>query len=260
MFGNNNTPKDGGSSKNPLLRSIEKQTERGDYGDVIEAGMDQSFVEPMTATGTVVKTGILTLLMLITAAISYVNPSPLYLWGGMIGGLVMVVIASMKPRQSVWAAPAYALFEGLFVGAVSNIYAYMMDGIIFQAVSLTIAVLLVMLLLYQTGAIKVTAKLRSGVMIATGAIFVVYLASMALSFFGITIPYLHQGGMIGIGISLLIIGVAAFNLLLDFDNIEQGVARGLPSRYEWVFSMGLLVTLVWLYVEILRLIAIMNRD
>ncbi len=260
MFGNNRAPKDGGHSKNPFLRNIEKQTERGDYGDVIESGLDRSFVEPMSATGTVVKTGILTLLMLITAAISFVNPSQLYLWGGAIGGLVMVVIASMKPRQAIWAAPAYALLEGLFVGAVSSIYAYMMDGIIFQAVSLTVAVLLTMLLLYQTGAIKVTAKLRSGVMIATGAIFVVYLASIALSFFGITIPYLHQGGMIGIGISLLIIGVAAFNLLLDFDNIEQGVARGLPSRYEWVFSMGLLVTLVWLYVEILRLIAIMNRD
>ncbi len=260
MFGNNSASKEGGSSKNPLLRSIEKQTERGDFGDVLERGMERSFAEPMSATGTVVKTGILTLLMLCTAAVSYVNPSPLYLWGGAIGGLVMVLIASFKPRQAVWAAPAYALLEGLFVGAASAMYAYLMDGIILQAVSLTIAVLLVMLILYQTGAIKVTAKLRAGVMIATGAVFVVYLASMALSFFGIQIPFLHEGGYVGIGISLLIIGVAAFNLLLDFDNIEQGVARGLPSRYEWVFSMGLLVTLVWLYIEILRLLAIMNRD
>ena len=136
---------------------------------------------------------------------------------------------------------------------------YMMNGIVLQAVTLTIAVLLVMLFLYQTGIIKVTAKLRSGIMMATGPFRGVPRA-IGLSFFGITVPYLHQGGMIGIGISLVIIGVAAFNLLLDFDNIESGVARGLPSRYEWVFSMGLLVTLVWLYVEILRLLSIMNRD
>lgn len=260
MFGFNKQKSEGGSSRNPLMKSIERESNKRDMTTILDAELAGVSEGSMSATGTIVKTFILTLLMLITAAYSYVYPNPILMWGGIIGGIIMVVVASMKPRQAVWAAPAYALFEGLFVGAISAMYASFYEGIIFQAVSLTVAVLLSMLLLYQTGAIKVTAKLRAGVMMATMGVFVVYLASMALGFFGINVPYLHEGGPIGIGISLVIIGIASFNLLLDFDNIETGVARGLPSRYEWVFGMGLLVTLVWIYIEILRLLSMLNRD
>ena len=117
-----------------------------------------------------------------------------------------------------------------------------------------------MLFFYKTGIIKVTEKFRSGVIMATGAIFVVYILSWVLGFFGINIPYLHEGGLMGIGISLLIIGVAALNLLLDFDNFEKGEQYGAPKYMEWFSAMGLLITLVWLYVEILRLIAMFSSS
>ena len=242
-------------SKNPFLRRIDKDAASGP----LDANLDGSYAVPMTTSGTVTKTAILTLLLLVTAGYAFVNPSPLFLWGGMLGGLGLAMFTAWKPRHASWSAPAYALLEGLFVGAASAMYAYLEGGIILQAVSLTIGVLLVMLLLYQTGTIKVTARLRSTVMAATGAIMLVYLVSIGLSFFGMSVPFLHENSPMGIGISLLIIGVAAFNLLLDFDNIERGVAAQLPARYEWVFSMGLLITLVWLYIEILRLLAI-SRD
>ena len=259
MFGN--SPQgERKESKNPFLRRIGRDVEEGPSGlGPIDANLDGTYAQPMTTGGTVAKTGILALLMLITAGYAYVNPSALFLWGGMFGGLALAMFTIWKPEQTSWSAPSYALLEGLFVGSASAMYAGIQGGIIFQAVSLTIAVLLTMLFLYQTGLIKVTARLRSMVMAATGAIMLVYLAAIVLGFFGIQIPYLHSAGPIGIGISLLIIGVAAFNLLLDFDNIEQGVRAGLPSRYEWVFSMGLLITLVWIYIEILRLLAI-SRD
>ncbi|RME03633.1 MAG: Bax inhibitor-1/YccA family protein, partial [Bacteroidetes bacterium] len=134
-------------------------------------------------------------------------------------------------------------------------------GIIFQAVTLTFAVLFMMLFLYKSGTIKVTQKLRSGVIMATGAILLVYIINLVLSFFGMNVPYLHEGGMMGIGISLLIIGVAAMNLLLDFDNFDKGEQYGAPAYMEWFCAMGLIITLVWLYIEILRLLSILSgRD
>jgi uncharacterized YccA/Bax inhibitor family protein len=181
--------------------------------------------------------------------------------GGVIGGLICVLIAVFKPQTSWITAPLYAAFEGLALGAISAIYASAFDGIILQAFSLTIGILLMMLFLYKSGIVQVTDKLRMGVMMATGAIALVYLLNIVLSFFGISIPYLHQGGMIGIGISLLIIGVAAMNLLLDFDNFDKGEAQGAPAYMEWFCAMGLLITLVWLYMEILRLLSILSgRD
>jgi uncharacterized YccA/Bax inhibitor family protein len=122
------------------------------------------------------------------------------------------------------------------------------------------AVFFIMLFVYKAGIIKVTNKLRSGIIMATGAIFVVYLLTWVLSMFGIHMPFLHQGGIIGIGISLLIVGVAAMNLLLDFDNFEKGEQYGAPKYMEWFSAMGLLVTLVWLYIEILRLVSYFSGD
>ena len=160
----------------------------------------------------------------------------------------------------MYLAPAYAAFEGLFVGAITAMYAYAFEGIIFHAVSLTVAILFMMLFIYKTGIIKVTEKFRMGVMMATGAVFIVYLASWILGMFGVSVPFLHQGGMLGIGISVVIIGIASFNLLLDFDNFEKGEKFGAPSYMEWFSAMGLLITLVWLYVEILRLLAILSSN
>ncbi|MEZ4958696.1 MAG: Bax inhibitor-1/YccA family protein [Saprospiraceae bacterium] len=172
-----------------------------------------------------------------------------------------MLIASFKTHLSATLAPIYALLEGLCVGSVTAIYAAGFGGgIIFHAVTLTFALLFAMLFIYKTGIIKVTNKFRTGVVMATGAVLLVYLLSFVLGFFGISVPYLHQGGMIGIGISLVIIGVATLNLLLDFDNFEKGEQYGAPAYMEWFSAMGLLITLVWLYFEILRLLSILNRD
>jgi len=216
--------------------------------------------ERMTVAGAVNKSFILTGIMLVTAVVGFMMPSQLFMLGGALVGLGIVLFASFKPHLSPTLAPIYAAVEGLFVGSVSAMYAAAFSGIVFQAVSLTIAVLFLMLFFYKTGIIKVTEKFRSGVIMATGAIFVVYILSWVLGFFGINIPYLHEGGLMGIGISLLIIGVAALNLLLDFDNFEKGEQYGAPKYMEWFSAMGLLITLVWLYVEILRLIAIFSSS
>ena len=185
--------------------------------------------------------------------------------GGLIGGLVLALVTIFKPQASPVSAPLYAAAEGLFLGAISAMYeasfgsangqAGPFSGIVVQAIALTLAVTLVMLALYGTRVIRVTEKLRAGVIAATGAVFLVYLASFVLGFFGVAIPYLHSSGPIGIGISLVIVGIAAFNLLLDFDLIERGVQGGAPKYMEWYAGFALLVTLVWLYLEILRLLS-----
>jgi uncharacterized YccA/Bax inhibitor family protein len=183
----------------------------------------------------------------------------MFLWGGAIGGLILVVIMSFKKHLSPPLAPIYALLEGLFVGAVTAMYAAGFGGgIIFQAVLLTISLLFMMLFVYKAGLIKVTQKFRTGIMMATGGIFLVYMINIGLSFFGINMPFLHDGGMIGIGISLFIIGIATLNLLLDFDSFERAAAMRAPKYFEWYCAMGLIVTLVWLYIEVLRLLAILS--
>lgn len=262
MFENIRNRAQNGESSNPLLRSVQREATKSQQVGSLESGLDLSVAQEgkMTVAGAINKTLILTLLMLVTAAFSYSVPSPILLWTGIIGGLVMVVLASYKPNTAPWAAPAYALFEGLFVGAVSAYYAASFDGIILQAVSLTIALLLSMLFLFQAGIIKVTAKFRAGVMMATGAVALMYIVAIGLSFFGIQMPFLHQGGLMGIGISCVILAIASMNLLIDFDNFEQGAAQGMAKKYEWVFAMGLLVTLVWIYVELLRLLSQLSRD
>ena len=221
---------------------------------------DISNGETMHVRGAVDKSLLLSAILLFTAMIGYGSASPLFLYGGMIGGLVLVIISVFKPQYSPFTAPAYAALEGLFVGSITAIYAQAYSGIVFQAVSLTIALLFGMLFLYRSGLIQVTPQFRTGVIMATFAIFGIYLLAFILSFFGINLPYLHEGGFMGIAISLAIIGVASLNLLLDFDNFDRGEELGLPRYFEWFFAMGLLITLVWLYIEILRLLAILNRD
>jgi uncharacterized YccA/Bax inhibitor family protein len=177
----------------------------------------------------------------------------------LFGGLGVAILTIFKPKLARFTAPLYALLEGALLGAISALYNAAYDGIVVQAVALTIGVFAVMLFLFATRIIKVTDKLRMGIVAATGAIMLVYVANLILSLFGSNLPFLHSAGALGIGISLLIVGVAAFNLLLDFDFVERGVEAGAPRYMEWYAAFGLLVTLIWLYLELLRLLAKLQR-
>lgn len=247
-------------SRNPVMKEqLYQQTAH----DVLDADLAHPITigERMTVQGAVNKSLILGGIMLLTAVFAFSSPNPLFMWGGAIGGLIVVLIASFRPQYSPTLAPLYAALEGLFVGAISAIYAYAFNGIVFQAITLTMAVFFLMLFIYRAGIIKVTSKFRAGVVMATGAVLVVYLLTWVLSMFGIRMPFLHEGGLMGIGISLVIVGIASMNLLLDFDNFEKGEQYGAPAYMEWFSAMGLLVTLIWLYIEILRLIAMFSsRD
>ncbi|NQX91642.1 MAG: Bax inhibitor-1/YccA family protein [Flavobacteriales bacterium] len=245
------------SSGNPFLseKAIDKKSEQILDGDFISSGYQK-----MTVQGATNKTLILGALMLLTAGIGFMMPNPIFIFGGAILGLIAVLVASFKPQWSTWLAPAYALVEGLFVGGITAFYGAAFDGIVANAIILTLALFFTMLFLYKARIIKVTQKFRAGVFMATAAVALLYIASWVLGMFGIPIPFLHDTGLLGIGISLVIIGIACMNLLLDFDNFEQGEARGLPAYMEWFFAMGLLITLVWLYLEILRLLAKLQSD
>jgi uncharacterized YccA/Bax inhibitor family protein len=236
------------------------------YEGTIFEGMAIDRSTTMSVKGTLNKFGFLTLMMLASAVFSWKyaesgrNIMPL-LWISLIGGLVLAFIMARKPKNSTYLAPAYALVEGLFVGAVSAYFEYGMmrsggySGIVFQAIGLTFVVSAVMYALYYFKVITVTQKLRSVIMIATVSVGAFYLLTWVLGAFGIYIPFLYQNTWLGIGFSVLMVGLAAFNLLLNFDEIENGVQMGAPKYMEWYSAFGLLVTLVWLYLEMLRLLA-----
>ncbi len=177
----------------------------------------------------------------------------------LIGGLGVAVLTIFKPKLARFTAPVYALLEGALLGAISALYNTAYDGIVVQAVAFTVGVFAVMLFLFATRVIKVTDKLRMGIVAATGAIMLVYIVNLVLSLFGGDLAFLQSSSAMGIGISLVIVGVAAFNLLLDFDFVERGVEAGAPRYMEWYAAFGLLVTLIWLYLELLRLLAKLQR-
>ncbi len=222
--------------------------------------------DAMTVNGTMNKLGFMLLLMLASAFFTWQafykaqNVTP-YIWVGAIGGLVLAIIMSFKPNLSPFLAPAYALLEGLFLGAISatlNLaFAESMPNIIINAVGLTMGVAVGMFALYHFGIIKVTQKFRSIIFMATAGIAIFYLLNMVLGLFGVDIKFMNfgDGSLLGIGISLVVVAVAALNLLLDFDMIERGAAGGAPKFMEWFGAFGLMVTLVWLYLEILRLLS-----
>jgi uncharacterized YccA/Bax inhibitor family protein len=228
--------------------------------------------EHMTIKGTAGKTMILLFLLLCTGSFSWsvasqaiANGNPgqamIWVWGGAIAGLILAIVTSFKPFWSPFTAPLYALAEGLFLGAISSYYNAQFEGIVVQAVSLTLGVLFMMLLAYQSGWIKATEKFKTGVFAATGSIFLVYMATMVLSMFGINIPYIHGSGMIGIGFSIAVVIIASLNLIIDFDLIERGAEMQAPKAMEWYGAFALMVTLVWLYLEILRLLSkLSSRD
>jgi uncharacterized YccA/Bax inhibitor family protein len=213
----------------------------------------------MTIAGTINKTGILFLILLLGASVSWYQPSQVFTWGGAIGGFIVAMITVFKKEWSPITAPIYAGLEGLFLGGISLMYESAYDGIVYNAIMLTLGTFAAMLLAYRSGWIEVTKRFRMGVVAATGGIFLVYFASIILSFFGVSIGLIHGTGMMGIGFSLIIVGVAALNLVLDFDMIEKGVEAKAPKYFEWYTSFGLMITLVWLYIEILRLLSKLQR-
>ncbi len=214
----------------------------------------------MTKEGAINKSTLLVGIMLMTSLFSYANPSTIMIFGGLFGGLVLYFVTMWKPHIANITAPIYAAFEGLLVGGVSALYGGIEGGLVFKAILITISILLVMIVCYRTGLIKVTEKFKSIIIVATGGIFIVYMLSFVLSFFGISIPVLHTGSTLGIALSIGIIIIASLNLLLDFDFIEQAEKKNLPKYYEWYSGMALLATLVWIYIEVLRLLAVLNRD
>ncbi|HYH60702.1 MAG TPA: Bax inhibitor-1/YccA family protein [Solirubrobacterales bacterium] len=183
---------------------------------------------------------------------------PAWFWVGLIGALAVGILTVVKPNLAPFTAPAYAALEGLVIGAISRLFEYEFEGIVLQAVMLTVGVFAVLLGLYASRLIKVTENFRLGVIAATGAIFLVYLVNLILHFFGLEVPYIHDSGPVGIIISLVIVTVAALNLVLDFDFIEQAVTDRAPRSMRWYAAFGLVVTLVWLYLEILRLLGKMR--
>lgn len=215
--------------------------------------------EAMTVSGTINKTGILFLILMLGASISWYTPSQILIWGGAIGGFIVAMVTVFKKEWSSVTAPVYAGLEGLFLGGISVMYETAYNGIVYNAILLTIGVFAAMLLAYRSGLIQVTKRFRMGVVAATGGIALVYFASFILSFFGVELSLIHGTGLMSIGFSFIIVGVAALNLVLDFDMIERGAEANAPKYFEWYTSFGLMVTLVWLYIEILRLLSKFQR-
>jgi uncharacterized YccA/Bax inhibitor family protein len=217
-------------------------------------------VETMTISGTVNKTALALLILLITASLTWnmgVEDGRVggFILVGVIGGLITALVTVFKKNWAPITAPIYAAFEGLALGGISAMFEARYPGIVSQAVFLTFGTLAALLIAYRSGWIKATENFKLGVVAATGGIFFVYLISFVLGFFGVNIPLIHGSGTFGIIFSLFVVVIAALNLVLDFDFIEEAAERGAPKYMEWYAAFGLMVTLIWLYLEILRLLA-----
>ena len=217
----------------------------------------QGFVgsERMTLDGTVNKTGVLLGLCFIGAIISWNIPNPFFIFGGALVGFGLAIYTSFVPRNAGITAPIYAFVEGLFLGGISLIFEMQYPGIAIQAIGLTFGTLASLLFFYKSGLIKPTENFRLMIFSATFGIMILYLVSIVMSFFGSGIGFIHSNGIFGIGFSLFVVSIAALNLVLDFDFIEQGSENNLPKFMEWYGAFSLMVTLIWLYLEILRLLA-----
>jgi uncharacterized YccA/Bax inhibitor family protein len=219
--------------------------------------------ETMTLRGTLNKFGFMLVMLMGTAYYSWKefagggNVQPL-MWTGLIGGFVIALVIMFKKEWAGYLAPLYALLEGLFLGAISAMYndafATKAPNIVMNAVGLTFGTAIAMYLLYSFKIIKATEKFKAIIFTATAGIAIFYLIAMVLRLFGVDMAFLHEGSLMGIGFSLVVVAIAALNLILDFDMIEQGTAAGAPKYMEWYGAFGLMVTIVWLYLEIIRLL------
>lgn len=250
-------------SSNPVLK---EKTFHRDY---------TSSTEVMTVNGTINKTALMLLLVIVGAVFTWnkfmegltFSPEaaqsaimPWLLIGG-IGGFITVLITVFRPQSSGISAPVYAVFQGLFLGGISALFETMYGGIVVRAVMLTLAVFAAMLFFYRSGIIKVTRKFAMGVFAATAGIALVYFVSFIAGMFGANLEFLHGNSNLSIGISLVVVGIAALNLVLDFSFIENAAKSGAPKYMEWYGAFGLMVTLIWLYLELLRLLAkLSSRD
>ncbi|WP_367756501.1 Bax inhibitor-1/YccA family protein [Flavobacterium sp. WC2430] len=244
-------------SKNPFLNN---KSFSATSKDQVHQATVIDYNQEMTLSGTINKT--LLLFMLLTASamviwwMTFNGMNPMVpAFGGAIVGLVLVVISAFKPQYSPYLAPGYALFEGLFIGGISAIFEAKYPGIVIQAVGATFVTFIVCLALYKFKIVKVTEQFKSVVVAATLAIATYYLISWVFSMFTSFQPVHYGNSMMSIGISIFVIIIAALNLFLDFDRIEKGVQEKMPKYMEWFGAMGLMITLVWLYIEFLRLLS-----
>lgn len=236
-------------SGNPALRA-----------DTFSRASSPTAGDTMTVSGTVNKTALALVLLIVAASYTWnlgvADPRAITLiWVGMIGGLVAAMVTVFKKEWAPITTPIYAALEGLALGGISVMFERQYPGIVSQAIFLTFGTLGALLLAYRSGVIRATENFKLGVTAATGGIFLVYLVSFVLGFVGVQIPLIHSSGTFGILFSLFVVTIAALNLVLDFDFIEQGAAHGAPKYMEWYGAFGLLVTLVWLYLELLRLLS-----
>jgi uncharacterized YccA/Bax inhibitor family protein len=225
----------------------------------------------MTVSGTVNKTGVLALCVVATAAWTWnrflnhpedvITSLGALVAVGALGGFIVAMVTVFKKTWAPLTAPMYALLEGLVLGGISALTELRFPGVPMQAVGLTFGTLVALLLAYRSGMIRVTDKFRLGVVAATGGIALFYVATMVLGLFGVRFPSVFGAGPLGIGISIFVVIVAALNLVLDFDLIESGARAGAPKYMEWYGAFALMVTLIWLYLEILRLLSkLRSRD
>ena len=253
------------NSNNPFFKN-KAFTNTSRIEDTVHEAKVIDYNQTMTVSGTINKSFLMLILLVASAAITWImtfngqNPMIIAI-GGAIVGFVLVLIATFKPQYSTFLAPGYAIFEGLFIGGISSIFEVMYPGIVIQAVSCTFVTFMVCFGLYKYEIVKVTEKFRSVVIAATLAIATYYLISWLLSMFT-SFQRVDQGNSwMSIGISVFVIVIAALNLFLDFDQIEKGVQQKMPKYMEWYSAMGLMITLVWLYIEFLRLLSkISSRD
>lgn len=244
-----------------LLKSSNPALQEKTYQGTILEGIATG--EEMTLKGTMNKFGVLMMLMIGSTLLAWSqfykgsDPKPLMMIG-VFGGLAVALVMMFKMKWATFLAPIYAILEGLFVGSVSAMYNYTYPGLPVQAVALTLLVTLIMFLIYRYRIIKVTSKLRTVVMVATVAIGIFYLIQWLTYSIGgsaIATSLTSESTPLSIGFSILVVGLAAFNLLLNFDTVEKGVEMRAPKYMEWYSAFGLLVTVVWLYLELLRLLS-----
>ena len=219
-----------------------------------------SVSEKMTIEGTVNKTGVSLLILVGTGYLTFDTLNPILLIGCGIGGFIFALITIFKKEWAPITVPIYAALQGAMLGGISYMYNYLYDGIVTNAILLTVGILVSLLIAYRSGYIKATENFKLGIFAATGGIAIVYLVNFIMGFFGsgIGVMNINNASPLSIGFSIVVVIIAALNLVLDFDFIEEGSEKGAPKYMEWYGAFGLLVTLIWLYLEILRLLAKLN--